>query len=384
MSSTRDIRLNIPTGPQPEKSNILVTGGAGFIGSNFIRHILERTDFRGTIVNYDKLTYAGNLLNLDDIEKKFNGKTYFFERGDVCDYEKVKEVMSKYRISIIVHFAAESHVDRSIFGPKDFIETNIYGTFSLLEAARQLWAGRQDVRFHHISTDEVYGSLGDTGYFTEATPYDPRSPYSASKAGSDHIVRAYYHTYGLPVTISNCSNNYGPYHFPEKLIPLIILNALEGKPLPIYGDGKNVRDWLYVEDHCEAIWLILMKGIAGETYNIGGECEKQNIEVAKSICAVLEELHPFINNAVARNQAPSVSRYSDLITFVGDRPGHDRRYAINCDKIKKELGWQQKYAFEEGLRHTISWYLKNRDWVERVRSGEYRTWIEKNYSARNF
>jgi dTDP-glucose 4,6-dehydratase len=378
------MRHNISPGPQPEKSNILVTGGAGFIGSNFIRHILERTDFRGTIVNYDKLTYAGNLLNLDDIAKKFGGTTYFFERGDVCDYEKVKEVMSKYRITIIVHFAAESHVDRSIFGPKDFIETNINGTFSLLEAARQLWAGRQDVRFHHISTDEVYGSLGDTGYFTETTPYDPRSPYSASKAGSDHIVRAYYHTYGLPVTLSNCSNNYGPYHFPEKLIPLMILNAVEGKSLPVYGDGRNVRDWLYVEDHCDAIWLILNSGNRGETYNVGGECEKQNIDVVKRICEMLEDLHPIKNNPHFRKLPPGISRYSDLIVFVADRPGHDRRYAINCDKIKKELGWHQKYTFEEGLRHTISWYLKNREWVERVRSGEYSTWIEKNYTARNF
>jgi dTDP-glucose 4,6-dehydratase len=378
------MRHNISPGPQPEESNILVTGGAGFIGSNFIRHILERTDFRGTIVNYDKLTYAGNLLNLDDIAKKFGGTTYFFERGDVCDYEKVKEVMSKYRITIIVHFAAESHVDRSIFGPKDFIETNINGTFSLLEAARQLWAGRQDVRFHHISTDEVYGSLGDTGYFTETTPYDPRSPYSASKAGSDHIVRAYYHTYGLPVTLSNCSNNYGPYHFPEKLIPLMILNAVEGKSLPVYGDGRNVRDWLHVEDHCDAIWLILNSGNRGETYNVGGECEKQNIDVVKKICEMLEDLHPIKNNPHFRKLSPGISRYSDLIVFVADRPGHDRRYAINCDKIKKELGWHQKYTFEEGLRNTISWYLKNREWVERVRSGEYSTWIEKNYTTRNF
>jgi len=378
------MRHNASRGPWPQQSNILVTGGAGFIGSNFIRFVYEKTDFRGSIINYDKLTYAGNLLNLDDIAKKFGGKTYFFERGDVCDYDKVKEVMSKYGITIVVHFAAESHVDRSIFGPKDFIETNIKGTFTLLEAARQLWTGRQDVRFHHISTDEVYGSLGDTGYFTETTPYDPRSPYSASKAGSDHIVRAYYHTYGLPVTLSNCSNNYGPYHFPEKLIPLMILNAIEGKSLPVYGDGKNIRDWLYVEDHCEAIWLILNSGKRGETYNVGGECEKQNIDVVKKICEMLDDLYPIKDNPHFRKPSPSISRYSDLMVFVADRPGHDRRYAINCDKIKNELGWHQNHTFEEGLRQTILWYLKNREWVESVRSGEYSSWIEKNYTTRSF
>ncbi len=368
--------------PHPRTANILVTGGAGFIGSNFIRYVFDKTDFKGTLINYDKLTYAGNLMNLADIDRKFGGKSYFFERGDILDYEKIKEVFTKYKIDIVVHFAAESHVDRSIFGPKDFVETNINGTFSLLEAARQLWTNRTDVRLHHISTDEVYGSLGDTGYFFETTPYDPRSPYSASKAASDHLVRAYHHTYGLPVTISNCSNNYGPFHFPEKLIPLTILNALEGKSLPVYGDGKNVRDWLYVEDHCEAIWLILMNGRAGETYNIGGECEKQNIEVVKSICAVLEELHPFNNNTVARKQAPSASRYSDLLAFVGDRPGHDRRYAINCDKIKNELGWKQRHQFADGLRETIAWYLRNAEWVKNVRSGEYTKWITKNYTLR--
>ena len=383
MNNISDLPQNKITDLQPEKSNILVTGGAGFIGSNFIRHVYEKTDFHGTIVNYDKLTYAGNLLNLDDIAKKFGGKTYFFERGDVRDYEKVRETINKYGISIIVHFAAESHVDRSIFGPKDFIETNINGTFSLLESARQLWTDRENVRFHHISTDEVYGSLGDTGYFTETTPYDPRSPYSASKAGSDHIVRAYYHTYGLPVTISNCSNNYGPYHFPEKLIPLVILNAIEGKSLPVYGDGRNVRDWLYVEDHCDAIWLILKRGGKGETYNIGGECEKKNIDVVKRICEMLEDLYPIKNNPHLGKLALKINRYNDLITFVADRPGHDRRYAINCDKIKNELGWKQKHSFDEGLRHTIAWYLKNHEWVERVRSGEYSTWIEKNYTTRD-
>jgi dTDP-glucose 4,6-dehydratase len=362
----------------PASANILVTGGAGFIGSNFIRYVFDKTDFIGTIVNYDKLTYAGNLLNLTEIEKRFSGDKYYFERGDIKDYEKVKEVVEKFNINIIVHFAAESHVDRSIFGPKDFVETNINGTFTLLETARHLWKGRTDVRFHHISTDEVFGSLGETGYFFETTPYDPRSPYSASKAASDHLVRAYFHTYGLPVTISNCSNNYGTYHFPEKLIPLIILNAIEGKPLPVYGDGKNVRDWLYVEDHCEAIWMILNRGKTGETYNIGGECEKQNIEIVNKICDVLEKLYPIKDN----QQVERISRYSDLITFVGDRPGHDRRYAINCDKIKHDLGWMQRHDFEKGLNITVAWYLKNTTWVNSIRSGEYTKWIDKNYTMR--
>ncbi len=368
----------------PRTANILVTGGAGFIGSNFIRYVFERTDFRGNLVNYDKLTYAGNLLNLVDISDKFVGKRYFFERGDICDIEKIRAVFNKYRINIVVHFAAESHVDRSIFGPGDFVQTNINGTFSLLEAARQLWAGRRDVRFHHISTDEVYGSLGDTGFFFETTPYDPRSPYSASKAASDHLVRAYFHTYGLPVTISNCSNNYGPYHFPEKLVPLVILNAVEGKPLPVYGDGKNVRDWLYVEDHCDALWFILTKGKAGETYNIGGECEKRNIDVVKEICDVLEKLYPIGDNPIFRNPQSAIRNYRDLITFVGDRPGHDRRYAINCDKIKRELGWKQNHNFEQGLKDTVAWFLKNTAWVNNIRSGDYQKWIEKNYSGRAF
>jgi len=368
--------------PDPRTANILVTGGAGFIGSNFIRYVFEKTDFKGALINYDKLTYAGNLSNLTDIDKKYGGTSYFFERGDIRDYETVKNVIEKHRITIIVHFAAESHVDRSIFGPKEFVETNVNGTFTLIEAARQFWPERTDVRFHHISTDEVYGSLGETGFFFETTPYDPRSPYSASKAASDHLVRAYYHTYGLPATISNCSNNYGPYHFPEKLIPLVILNAVEGKPLPVYGDGKNVRDWLYVGDHCEAIWLILAKGRPGETYNIGGECEKQNIEVVHAICDVLEELYPLKNNPSIRNPKSEIRNYKDLITFVGDRPGHDRRYAINCDKIKGELGWTQRHRFEDGLRETIKWYLGNGDWVHNIRSGDYAKWIEKNYSAR--
>jgi len=364
-------------------ANILVTGGAGFIGSNFIRYVLGKTDFIGRIVNYDKLTYAGNLLNLSEIADRYDSEKYYFERGDICDFESVKMALSKHGITVIVHFAAESHVDRSIVGPRDFIETNISGTFNLLEAARHFWGTRKGVRFHHISTDEVYGSLGETGLFFESTPYDPHSPYSASKAASDHLVRAYHHTYGLPVTVSNCSNNYGPYHFPEKLIPLVILNAIEGKKLPVYGKGKNVRDWLYVEDHCDAIWTILGKGKPGETYNIGGECEKQNIEVVRTICDVLDETYPVLNNPRFKDNRSSIKRYQDLITFVSDRPGHDQRYAINCDRIKNDLGWKPNYDFDKGIRDTVKWYLGNSPWVDSVRSGDYRKWIETNYSFRS-
>jgi dTDP-glucose 4,6-dehydratase len=364
-------------------TNILVTGGAGFIGSNFIRYVFGKTDFTGKIVNYDKLTYAGNLLNLSDIADRYSSGRYVFERGDICDYESVKTALRKHGITVIVHFAAESHVDRSIVGPRDFIETNIGGTFNLLEAARHFWGARKDVRFHHISTDEVYGSLGETGYFFESTPYDPHSPYSASKAASDHLVRAYFHTYGLRVTVSNCSNNYGPYHFPEKLFPLVILNAIEGKNLPVYGNGKNVRDWLYVEDHCDAIWTILIKGKSGETYNIGGECEKQNIEAVRTICDVLDELYPVADNPWLRENRSSIERYQDLITFVSDRPGHDHRYAINCDRIKNELGWKPGYTFDKGIRDTVKWYLENSAWVDSVRSGDYRKWIETNYVLRS-
>ncbi len=366
----------------PETAAILVTGGAGFIGSNFIRSVLGRKDFAGTIVNYDKLTYAGNLINLADIEQGYGGSRYFFERGDIRDYARLKELFARFSIRIVVHFAAESHVDRSIYGPKEFVETNINGTFTLLEVAREAWVGQKHVRFHHISTDEVYGSLGEQGSFSETTAYDPRSPYSASKAASDHLVHAYFHTYALPVSVSNCSNNYGPYHFPEKLIPLTILSALEGKQLPVYGDGKNVRDWLFVEDHCDAVWTILRRGAAGETYNVGGECEKQNIEVVRSICAILEQLVPARSNSAFKKNAPHATRYEELITFVADRPGHDRRYAINCGKIKEQLGWRQKHDFEHGLRDTVAWYLRNTAWVENVRSGEYQTWIDKNYSER--
>lgn len=363
-------------------TTILVTGGAGFIGSNFIRYLFEQSGFAGRVVNLDALTYAGNLANLADIGKRHEGSRYFFEHGDIGDARRVDDLLGRHQPQVVVHFAAESHVDRSILGPQAFVDTNITGTFTLLEAMRRFWAGRKNVRFHHISTDEVYGSLGSTGFFFETTPYDPRSPYSASKAASDHLVRAYFHTYGLPVTVSNCSNNYGPYHFPEKLIPLMILNALEGKPLPVYGDGKNVRDWLFVQDHCEAIWLILRKGVPGETYNIGGECERENIQVVQDICDVLDELAPSELNPRLAAASPPVKRYRELIAFVADRPGHDRRYAINCDKIKRELGWRPRHDFVAAMRLTIGWYLANQDWVKAVRSGEYQQWIERNYQSR--
>ncbi|OHD56865.1 MAG: dTDP-glucose 4,6-dehydratase [Spirochaetes bacterium GWF1_51_8] len=355
-----------------EFKTILVTGGAGFIGSNFIRHVFRKSGYKGKAVNLDKLTYAGNLLSLTDIEKEYGGTRYFFEHVDICDKAGVMKTLKDTGADCIVHFAAESHVDRSITGPGEFIQTNLIGTFNLLEAAREFWKDRKDVLFHHISTDEVYGSLGDIGYFFEDTAYDPRSPYSASKAGSDHLVMAYHHTYGLPVTLSNCSNNYGPYHFPEKLIPLMILNCFEGKPLPVYGDGMNVRDWLYVEDHASAIWKIITDGKIGDKYNVGGENERPNLEVVNLICEI----------AAGENGKPK-DEYKSLITYVKDRPGHDRRYAINCDKLKKELGWKQSVTFEDGLRQTVRWYLNNPEWIESVRSGEYRKWIEKNYAARD-
>ena len=360
-----------------KKTNILITGGSGFIGSNFIHYLFEETKFKGRIINCDKLTYAANPLNLADIKKKYGGKKYFFERVDICDYSKIEKIFKKFKIDTVIHFAAESHVDRSIHGPKDFIETNIVGTFNLLDVARKYWGNRKDVKFHHISTDEVFGSLGKTGAFKETTPYDPRSPYSASKASSDHLVRAYFHTYGLPITISNCSNNYGPYQFPEKLLPLIILNALEGKPLPIYGDGKNVRDWLYVEDHCSAIWRIIEKGKIGETYNIGGNSEKKNIDIVKKICAILDVKRPVKNNSAFKGG--KLKKYSDLITFVKDRLGHDRRYAINSSKIQKELGWKPKHSFEGGLTSTINWYLENTKWVKKIKTASYAGWLKKNY-----
>jgi dTDP-glucose 4,6-dehydratase len=361
-------------------SSILVTGGSGFIGSNFIHYLLEKTDFEGRIVNLDALTYAGNPENLVSIERAYGGKRYFFEEGDVCDRPRVERIFAEYGIDTVVHFAAESHVDRSILGPEAFIRTNVMGTFTLLEVARHAWrndregnstAGDAPVLFHHVSTDEVYGSLGEAGKFSETTPYDPRSPYSASKAGSDHLVMAYHHTYGLPITLTNCSNNYGPYQFPEKLIPLMILNMQEGKPLPVYGDGKNIRDWLYVEDHNRAVWLVMRQGRVGEKYNIGGENEWENITLLQTLI-----------NLVSEETGMSVEKLRGLITFVKDRPGHDRRYAIDCTKLKTELGWEQSVSFEEGLRKTVRWYLANPGWIAHVRSGEYRTWLEKNYRER--
>jgi dTDP-glucose 4,6-dehydratase len=365
--------------------SLLVTGGAGFIGSNFIRYLFKQEDFTGKVINVDKLTYAGNLENLEEIDKDFGArgrKRYFFHPVDICDFGGFEEIFVKYQVDAIVHFAAESHVDRSIHGPTDFIRTNIVGTFTLLEIARKYWEGKEGVLFHHISTDEVYGSLGDTGYFYEETPYDPRSPYSASKASADHLVNAYFHTYKLPVTVSNCSNNYGPYQFPEKLIPLMILNAVEGKALPVYGDGMNVRDWLYVEDHCSAVYSIIRAGRIGETYNIGGENEQPNIIIVNKICETLEELYPVKENTFTWEAGKKNDGYKSLITYVGDRPGHDRRYAINCDKIKKELGWKPSVSFVEGLKATVRWYLNNREWIENVRSGDYKKWIEKNYGKR--
>jgi len=351
--------------------NILVTGGAGFIGSNFIHYIFKSADFVGKIINIDKLTYAGNLENLVEIHNDYGGERYFFEKADICDFDKIKKIFEKYDIDTVVNFAAESHVDRSIYGPKDFVQTNIIGTFTLLEVARENWKGREDVLFHHISTDEVYGSIEEGKYFYENTAYKPNSPYSASKASSDHLVRAYYMTYGLPATVSNCSNNYGPYQFPEKLIPLMILNIFEEKVLPVYGDGGNIRDWLYVEDHCHAIWKILSKGRCGETYNIGGENEWQNIKLVNSLC-----------EKIAKIKRKDKKYYKKLITFVKDRPGHDRRYAINCDKIKKELSWEKQFNFEKGLDSTIKWYINHQDWVDRVRIGECRKWVERNYTLR--
>jgi dTDP-glucose 4,6-dehydratase len=358
-------------------NNLLVTGGAGFIGANFIRILLTRTpDFTGRIINLDALTYAGNPASLADIAAEFGEKRYVFVHGDIEDTALVPALFEKYGIDTAVHFAAESHVDRSILRPDSFIKTNVMGTFNLLEAARHAWKSgdgsfRQGLRFHHISTDEVYGSLGDTGAFTETTPYNPRSPYSASKAASDHLVMAYYHTYGLPVTLSNCSNNYGPYQFPEKLIPLMILHILEGASLPVYGDGKNVRDWLYVEEHVHAVWAIITRGKTGEKYHIGGENEWDNITL----------LHKLIE-VTAKKARLDPEKVTKTITFVKDRPGHDRRYAIDCSKIKRELGWKPKADFEQGLEDTVDWYLANAAWTAAIRSGEYKRWIRQNYNAR--
>lgn len=354
--------------------NILVTGGCGFIGSNFVRFALQRLP-EARIVNLDKLTYAGNPANLHEVE---NNPRYQFVHGDICDQVLLDKLFVEERIDTVVHFAAESHVDRSIEGPAAFIQTNILGTFCLLETARKFWlsSSRPAVpspRFLHVSTDEVFGSLGETGLFTEKTPYDPRSPYSASKASSDHLVSAYHHTYGLPTLMTNCSNNYGPYHFPEKLIPLIINNAWNGQDLPVYGDGRNVRDWLYVVDHCEAILTVLQNGRVGETYNVGGNCEKQNIEVVRTICDILDEKVAPLATGQARRS---------LIKFVKDRAGHDRRYAIDASKLKNELGWEPRVGFDDGLRMTIDWYLNNTAWIAQVVDGSYREYYDWMYEGR--
>jgi dTDP-glucose 4,6-dehydratase len=339
---------------------ILVTGGAGFIGSAVIRHIINNTN--DSVINLDKLTYAGNLESLLDVS---DSERYSFEQVDICDRIELDRVFAKHKPDAVMHLAAESHVDRSIDGPAAFVETNIVGTYQLLEATRQYWLELDEeqklaFRFHHISTDEVYGDLeGTTDLFTEKTSYEPSSPYSASKASSDHLVRAWFRTYGLPTIITNCSNNYGPYHFPEKLIPLVILNALEGKPLPIYGKGDQIRDWLYVEDHARALYKVVTEGNVGETYNIGGHNEKQNIEVVETICQLLNEL------------VPQKTDYQDQIVFVTDRPGHDLRYAIDASKIERELGWKPEETFETGLRKTVEWYLKNKTWCQHVQDGSY-------------
>ena len=351
---------------------ILVTGGAGFIGSAVVRHIIENTEHH--VLNVDKLTYAGNLESLSSVSKN---ERYQFFKTDICDRIALDQLFKEFQPNVVMHLAAESHVDRSISGPFDFIETNIIGTYQLLEASRAYWLGLNDTkkaefRFHHISTDEVYGDLeGTTDLFTETTPYSPSSPYSASKASSDHLVRAWNRTYGLPVLITNCSNNYGPYHFPEKLIPLMILNALQGKALPVYGNGQQIRDWLFVEDHARALYKVVTEGVVGETYNIGGHNEKANLEVVHAICDLLEELAPI--------KPEGIAQYKDLITYVKDRPGHDVRYAIDATKIKNELNWVPEESFETGLRKTVEWYLKNTEWVEHVQSGEYQSWLVKQY-----
>jgi dTDP-glucose 4,6-dehydratase len=352
-------------------NKILITGGAGFIGSAVARQFIQQTDC--SVVNVDKLTYAGNLQSLVSVS---GNPRYHFEQVDICDADELARVFRQHQPDAVMHLAAESHVDRSISGPAAFIETNIVGTYTLLETARAYWnqldaARKTAFRFHHISTDEVYGSLGETGLFTEETAYQPNSPYSASKASSDHLVRAWHHTYGFPVVTTNCSNNYGPFHFPEKLIPLMILNAINGKPLPVYGDGGNVRDWLYVDDHARALRLVLARGALGETYNVGGNSERTNLHVVQTLCAILDELRP--------QNTP----HDRLISFVADRPGHDRRYAIDASKIKRELGWEPQETFESGLRKTVEWYLHNAEWVQGVTSGEYRNWVQQNYANRS-
>lgn len=351
---------------------ILVTGGAGFIGGNFVLDWLANPGVEG-VVNLDKLTYAGNLATLKFLDKDAR---HVFVQGDIGDFDLVLSLLKKYQVRAVVNFAAESHVDRSIHGPGDFIQTNVLGTFNLLEAVRAYWADlpedqKQTFRFLHVSTDEVYGSLSPTDpAFAETNPYEPNSPYSASKAASDHLVRAWHHTYGLPVLTTNCSNNYGPYHFPEKLIPLVILNALAGKPLPIYGDGQQIRDWLYVKDHCSAIRRVLEAGKLGETYNVGGWNEKPNLDVVYTICHILDQLRPKADG----------SKYATQITYVKDRPGHDRRYAIDATKLERELGWKPAETFETGIQKTVQWYLDNQEWTDGILTGSYRDWVQKQYN----
>jgi len=352
----------------------LVTGGAGFIGSAVVRHIVQNTEHE--VLNVDKLTYAGNLESLSSVA---DHPRYQFSQTDICDRTALDELFKSFQPDVVMHLAAESHVDRSISGPYAFIETNIIGTYQMLEASRTYWltldgSKKETFRFHHISTDEVYGDLeGTTDLFTETTSYSPSSPYSASKASSDHLVRAWNRTYGLPVLVTNCSNNYGPFHFPEKLIPLMILNALQAKPLPVYGNGQQIRDWLFVEDHARALFTVATQGVVGETYNIGGHNEKANIEVVHAICTLLEELAP--------NKPEGVAQYKELITYVKDRPGHDVRYAIDATKIKNDLGWVPQESFETGLRKTVEWYLSNTEWVAHVQSGEYQSWLNKQYQG---
>ncbi len=377
--------------------NILVTGGAGFIGCNFIHYLFglsnsgtdlfNDADFTGRVINIDCLTYAGNLESLKDVEEKYGSgfdrlnhrefcseQRYFFEKVDICDRAEIERIFKQYDIDTVIHFAAESHVDRSILGPEAFMKTNVMGTYTLLDVARKYWNvsldnPRDDVLFHHISTDEVYGSLGETGYFLETTPYDPRSPYSSSKASSDHIVMAYYHTYGLPITLSNCTNNYGPFQFPEKLLPLMISNIKDGKNLPVYGKGDNIRDWIYVEDHNRGVWDIVRKSPAGEKWNLGGENEWQNIKLLNKVI-----------DLTSKEIGKDAEDVRKTITYVKDRPGHDKRYAIDCTKAKTKLGWQRKMTFEEGLLATIRWYLNHGEWISHIQSGAYKDWISKNYT----
>jgi len=363
-----------------EKPTVLVTGGCGFIGTNFVRLLVKSGQYR--VVNLDALTYAANALSLSDLD---GHPDYVFVKGSITDRELVASLFTKYQPSGVFHLAAESHVDRSIVNAEDFVMTNVVGTFTLLEAARAYWKGlsgerKQSFRFLHVSTDEVFGSLGESGYFSEETPYAPNSPYSASKASSDHFVRAFHHTYGLPTIITNCSNNYGPYQFPEKMIPLMIMNALSGKPLPVYGDGMNVRDWLYVEDHCQAIKVAFEKGTPGEVYTVGGNNEQKNINVVNEICTILDDVAPPVEIPQLREQG--LKSYKELIRFVTDRPGHDRRYAIDSAKIKRELGWQAEMGFEAGLRQTIEWYLSNPKWVDQASGGSFGEWLQKNYAWR--